>query len=60
VIPASKWDKFQLGITNTQIWVFIKGRMFVINEAEYEHKNDKIIKNINEGNFISKAKERIK
>lgn len=34
--------------------------MFVINEAEYEHKNDKIINNINEGNFISQAKERIK
>lgn len=34
--------------------------MFVINEAEYEHKKDKLNKNIYDVKFINKEKEIIK
>lgn len=56
----TKWDKLQFLNTDTYTWVFVKGRMFVINEAEYEHKKDKLNKNIYDKKFINTAKERIK
>ena len=56
----SKWDKLHLWSTNTHMWVFVDGRMFVINEAAYEHKKDKLNKKIYEGTFINTAKERSK
>ncbi len=56
----AKWDKLHFWSTTTYMWVFVEGKMFVINEAAYEHKNDKLNKNIYEGTFINNAKERNK
>ncbi|HMQ78214.1 MAG TPA: hypothetical protein PKE39_04850 [Ignavibacteria bacterium] len=56
----TKWDKLHFWNANTYMWVFVEGRMFVINEAEYEHKNDKLNKKIYDGKFINKEKERNK
>ncbi len=60
VTIKSKWDKLHLWSTNTHMWVFVDGRMFVINEAEYEHKKDNFKKEIYEKDFINKAKVKIK
>ncbi len=60
VTIKSKWDKLHLWSTNTHMWVFVDGRMFVINEAEYEHRKDKLNKNIYDEKFINTAKERSK
>lgn len=56
----AKWDKLYQRDINTYMWVFVNGRMFVINEAEYEHKKDKLNKKIYDELIINKEKERNK
>lgn len=56
----AKWDKLYQRDINTYMWVFVNGRMFVINEAEYEHKKEKLNKKIYDGLVINKEKERNK
>jgi len=60
VTIKAKWDKLHLGDINTYLWVFVNGRMFVINEADYEHKNEKINKKVYEESFINNGKEQNK
>lgn len=56
----AKWDKLYQRDINTYMWVFVNGRMFVINEAEYEHKKEKLNKKIYDELIINKEKERNK
>ncbi|MBN8584266.1 MAG: hypothetical protein J0M37_04160 [Ignavibacteria bacterium] len=56
----AKWDKLYQRDINTYMWVFVNGRMFVINEAEYEHKKEKLNKKIYDELVINKEKERNK
>lgn len=56
----AKWDKLYQRDINTYMWVFVNGRMFVINEAEYEHKKEKLNKKIYDDLVINKEKERNK
>jgi len=60
VTIKAKWDKLYQRDINTYMWVFVNGRMFVINEAEYEHKKDKLNKKIYDELIINKEKERNK
>ena len=56
----AKWDKLHLWSTDTYMWVFVNGRMFVINESGYEHKKSKLNKTVYEKIFINKTRERNK
>ena len=56
----AKWDKLYQRDINTYMWVFVNGRMFVINKEEYEHKKDKLNKKIYDELIINKEKERNK
>lgn len=56
----AKWDKLHLGDINTFMWVFVEGRMFVINEADYEHQKEKINKSVYEESFMNNGKEQNK
>jgi len=55
----AKWDKLYKRDINTYMWVFVEGKMFVINEAGYEHNKLKL-KNIYTPKSISNRTERKK
>jgi hypothetical protein len=60
VTIKAKWDKLHHGDINTCMWVFVRGRMFVINEADYDNHKEKTKKRVYEGKFHEQRKRKNK
>lgn len=57
----AKWDKLYKRDINTYMWVFVEGKMFVINEAGYEQTKNKLnLTNIYTPSCENNIKERRK
>jgi hypothetical protein len=62
VTIKSKWDKLKFEDSNTYMWVFIEGRMFMISEAAHDQdlKDNFINKTFYVGTNIKRRKRSAK